>query len=488
MYYKTNYICINGGSMFIDKNFLLESALAKSLFHNFAENAPIIDYHCHLDPKQISENVRFTSITELWLAGDHYKWRAMRACGIPETKITGDASEWEKFYAWAQTIERSLGNPLYHWTHLELKHYFGVTELLNTASAERIFKSCNDYLREHEVTAQSLILAANVKYIGTTDDMLSDLRYHQQLAVSNFPCKVAPSFRPDPVIGIEKLEFSDYIQKISDFRGSQVTGFLDLVNFLETRLRYFTENGGSVSDHGFTALRYEAATPDELDRIFEKAMRKAPLDTVELAKWQGQIMVALGRLYKRYDWVMQLHFGAVRCTNTRLYTVAGADSGGDSIYDQADLSLQLNKLLDKLDQTNELPRTILYNTDPSQNDMIVTTCGNFQLNDDGIKSRVQFGAGWWFNDTYRGMIGQMDSLADNGLLMNFVGMLTDSRSFLSYSRHDYFRRIFVNYVADKVSHGFYPDDMALLSQMIVDICYNNAKSYFKFSYLSEPDQ
>ena len=217
-------------------------------------------------------------------------------------------------------------------------------------------------------------------------------------------------------------------------------------------------------------------------------MRKAPLDTVELAKWQGQIMVALGRLYKRYDWVMQLHFGAVRGTNTRLYTVAGADSGGDSIYDQADLSLQLNKLLDKLDQTNELPRTILYNTDPSQNDLIITTCGNFQLNDDGIKSRVPFGAGWWFNDTYRGMIGQMESLADNGLLMNFVGMLTDSRSFLSYSRHDYFRRIFVNYVADKVSHGFYPDDMALLSQMIVDICYNNAKSYFKFSYLSESDQ
>lgn len=470
--------------MFITKDFLLESDLAKDLFHTYAEHLPIIDYHCHLDPQQIAENVRFRSITALWLEGDHYKWRAMRACGIPERAVTGDASDWEKFYAWAQTVERSLGNPLCHWTHLELKRYFGITELLNAESAERIYKACNQYLAEHEVTAQSLILDSNVKYIGTTDDMLSDLSYHQQIAATDFPCTVAPSFRPDPVLGIEKEGFAAYIQKISEFRGEKITGFADLVDFLDTRIQYFAENGGTVSDHGFTALVYKPATPDELDRIFLRAMAKRPIGSCEMAQWQGQLMVALGKLYKRHDWVMQLHYGAVRSANTRLFDLVGADTGGDSIYDQADIAQNLNQLLDALDKTNELPRTIVYNTNPAQNDMLVTTCGNFQMNDDGIKSRVQFGAGWWFNDTYRGMVRQMESLADNGLLMNFVGMLTDSRSFLSYSRHDYFRRILVNYIADKVARGFYPDDRKLLSQMIAAIGFDNAKTYFKFDQLT----
>lgn len=471
--------------MFIDKDFLLESTLAKSLFHDAAENLPIIDYHCHLDPKQIAENSRFLSITALWLEGDHYKWRAMRACGIPESEITGDASDWEKFYAWAQTVERLLGNPLYHWTHLELKQVFDITELLTAESASRIYKACNDYLAKHEVTAQSLILASHVKYIGTTDDMLSDLQFHQQIATSDFPCIVAPSFRLDPVIAIENPNFIEYIQKISDFRGSRVATFAELMSFLEQRLQYFTENGGRVSDHGFTYILYDEATPEELDSIFKKALRNQPLERHEIAKWQGQMMVALGKLYKRYDWVMQLHFGAARSTNTRLFKLVGADTGGDSIYDQADLALHLNRLLDALDKTNDLPRTILYNTNPTQNDMIVSTCGNFQMNDDGIKSRAQFGAGWWFNDTYRGMIRQMESLADNGVLMNFIGMLTDSRSFLSYSRHDYFRRILANYIAEKVELGFYPDDTTLLRQMIEGISYTNAKDYFKFEQLKE---
>ncbi|MGO3636493.1 MAG: glucuronate isomerase, partial [Pseudolactococcus laudensis] len=246
--------------MFIDKDFLLESTLAKSLFHDAAENLPIIDYHCHLDPKQIAENSRFLSITALWLEGDHYKWHAMRACGIPESEITGDASDWEKFYAWAQTVERLLGNPLYHWTHLELKQVFGITELLTAESASRIYKACNDYLAKHEVTAQSLILASHVKYIGTTDDMLSDLQFHQQIATSDFPCIVAPSFRPDPVIAIENPNFIEYIQKISDFRGSRLATFAELMSFLEQRLQYFTENGGRVSDHGFTYILYDEAT------------------------------------------------------------------------------------------------------------------------------------------------------------------------------------------------------------------------------------
>ncbi|GFH42044.1 uronate isomerase [Lactococcus hodotermopsidis] len=469
--------------MFIHENFLLANDLAKNLFHNYAEKLPIIDYHCHLEPQEIAENVRFTSITALWLSGDHYKWRAMRACGIPEKNITDSGSDWEKFYAWAQTVERSLGNPLYHWTHLELKRYFGVTDLLNAESAKQIYDACNHYLAVHEVTAQSLILDSNVKYIGTTDDILSDLRYHKQIAAAGFPCTVAPSFRPDPVIAIEKVGFVPYIEKISEFSGDIISGFADLVNFLDGRLAYFTAVGGRVSDHGFTALVYAEATPDELDNIFQKAMANQTLTNHEIAQWQGQIMVALGKLYKRYDWVMQLHFGAVRIANTRLFELTGADTGGDSIYDQADLAIQLNRLLDALDKTNELPRTIIYNTNPAQNDMLVTTCANFQMNDDGIKSRVQFGAGWWFNDTYRGMTRQMESLADNGLLMNFVGMLTDSRSFLSYSRHDYFRRILANYMAEKTEKGFYPDDEALLKQMIQDISFYNAKAYFKLDQL-----
>lgn len=471
--------------MFIDKDFLLESPLAQSLFHNYAEHMPIIDYHCHLDPQEIAENKRFDSVTDLWLSGDHYKWRAMRACGIPESEITGDASDWDKFYAWARTVERLMGSPLYHWTHLELKRYFGVTELLTTENAASIYQTCQSYLTEHVVTTQSLILASNVQYIGTTDDMLSDLHYHQQLAVSDFPCVVAPSFRPDPVIAIEKIGFKAYIEKIQAFRQKPVTGFGDLLTFLEGRLSYFTENGGSVSDHGFTFLVYEEATPETLDEIFHKAMTNVALNEKEVAQWQGQMMLALGKLYKRYDWVMQLHFGAVRSANTRLLEQLGPDSGGDSIYDQADLASHLNRLLNALDQTNELPRTILYNTNPAQNDMIVTTCGNFQMNDEGIRSRVQFGAGWWFNDTYRGMIHQMESLADNGVLMNFIGMLTDSRSYLSYSRHDYFRRILVNYIAEKTRQGFYPDNDVMLRQMITDICYHNAKAYFKFEALGE---
>jgi len=464
--------------MFIHHDFLLQTELAAQLYHENAAKLPIIDYHCHLDPKMIAENTRFCSITELWLSSDHYKWRAMRACGIDEKYITGDGSDWEKFEAWAQTVERLLGNALYHWTHLELKQYFGVTELLNSQTAKQIYDRCNAYLATHKVTAQSLILDSNVRYIGTTDDILSDLRYHQMIATSDFPCTVAPSFRPDPVIGIEKAGFVEYIRAIEQQAQINVRTFNDLVKFLEARVAYFHQCGGTISDHGFTALVYAEATHEELDVILQKALNGDALSAVEIAQWQGQLMKELGKIYHRHDWVMQLHFGAVRNANTRLFNTVGPDCGGDSVYDQTELSISLNRLLDSLDKTNQLPKTIVYNLNPSQNDLIATTAANFQMNSEGIKSKVQFGAGWWFNDTYRGMINQMDTLADNGVLMNFLGMLTDSRSFLSYSRHYYFRRILANYLAEKVTTGVYPDDIGLLTRMINDISFFNAEVYF----------
>ncbi|MBL1230507.1 glucuronate isomerase [Enterococcus sp. BWB1-3] len=464
--------------MFIHHDFLLQTELAKKLYHESAEHLPIIDYHCHLEPQMIAENTRFLSITELWLGGDHYKWRAMRACGIDERYITGDSSDWEKFQAWAQTVERLLGNALYHWTHLELKQYFGITELLNTRTAEQIYNSCNEYLAAHEVTAQSLIIESNVQYIGTTDDILSDLSFHQVIAASDLPCTVAPSFRPDPILGIEKAGFSKYIHRIDKQTKTQLTTFEAVVKFLEKRIDYFHKHGGTISDHGFTAFVYAEASEEELDAILQKALADLPLSTLEIAQWQGQLLHALGKIYHRYGWVMQLHFGAVRSANTRLFNRAGPDSGGDSIYDQAELACPLNQLLDSLDKTNQLPKTILYNLNPNQNDLIAATAANFQMNDHGIKSRVQFGAGWWFNDTYRGMINQMEALADGGILMNFLGMLTDSRSFLSYSRHHYFRRILANYLAEKVEAGIYPNDYHLLTQMIQEISFLNAETYF----------
>ncbi|MHC5228657.1 glucuronate isomerase [Enterococcus sp. LJL99] len=464
--------------MFIHRNFLLQTELASYLYHDHAAQLPIIDYHCHLNPEQIAEDYRFTSITELWLGGDHYKWRAMRACGIPERFITGDGNEWEKFLAWAQTVERSLGNPLYHWTHLELKMYFDITECLSEKSAPKIYARCNEFLATHQVTARSLIKNSNVRYVATTDDPLSDLKFHKKIKASGFSCIVAPSFRPDPFFAIGNSTFVEYVKKIELKTNRSIKSFSSLITFLENRIAYFHQCGGRISDHGFTELAYAKASNQELDEILRKALAQSPLTVHEKAQWQGQLMVALGRIYHHHNWVMQIHFGAIRNTNTRLLEQVGYDAGGDSIYDQAQIAKPMNEFLDSLDQTNQLPKTILYNLDPKQNDVIATTVANFQMNNDGIRNKIQFGAAWWFNDSYRGMVQQMDSLADNGLLRNFVGMLTDSRSFLSYSRHHYFRRILANYLAEKVTAGIYPNDLELMESIIKEISYANAETYF----------
>ncbi|MDR0886380.1 MAG: glucuronate isomerase [Clostridiales Family XIII bacterium] len=622
--------------MFINENFLLNSQVAKHLYHKAAKDLPIIDYHCHLDPKLIAENYRFTDITELWLAGDHYKWRAMRANGIAERFITGDASSYEKFEAWASTVENLMGNPLYHWTHLELKNYFGITDLLNSGNAREVYEKCNDYLAKHEVTTQFLIKQSNVAYIGTTDDPLSDLRYHKQItALENFDVSVKPSFRPDGALNISG-DFASFIKQCESVAGSVLSNYDEFIAFLKQRIIYFHGHGGRISDHGFDNLYYEDATDDEIAAIYVKAANKSAISTdnietlvgdsaasakanhayindkyiseihrvpiagngdnsattdggdstadggkslasatanhacyddkrtskmykvsiaddednlgvtdggdstadggnslastmtnqahlndkhiaeihevsisdnednsattdasdsvafaganqsthdisfstSDIAKWQARVLVDLAKIYAEFGWVMQLHFGALRSVNTRLQKLAGENVGGDCLIDQADVASHLNKLLDAMDRDNALPKTIIYNLNPAINEVVAATCGNFQMNDDGIKNKVQFGAGWWFNDTYRGMVNQMDTLSDYGLLRYFTGMLTDSRSFISYPRHEYFRRILCNYVGANVETGYYPDNIDSLKDFVKGICYYNANEYF----------
>lgn len=462
--------------MFIDEDFMLTTKTGRQLYHEVAKNLPIIDYHCHLDPVLIANNHRFTSITDLWLGGDHYKWRAMRANGIPEALITGDGDDWEKFNAWAATVENLVGNPLYHWTHLELKEYFGVTDLLNQETAWEIYETCNQVLAENEYTSKMLIQRAAVRYIGTTDDVLSDLKEHRQLKGKN-SFVVAPTFRPDPLLHIQK-GLAAYVAQCQVVSGKRLATYADLVAFLTERVAYFHEVGCRISDHGLNEFLYQEATDEEIETIYQKGLHNQTITRLELGQWQGRLMRDLGRQYAKRGWTMQIHFGAVRSANSRLFNKLGADIGCDSILDQGDTAMHLNAFLDALDQTEELPKTILYNLNPMINDLVATACGNFQSNSQGIKNKVQFGAGWWFNDTFDGMTKQLDTLANQGLLMNFVGMLTDSRSFISYPRHDYFRRILCDYLGKKVESGFYPNDQKLLEKMVRGICYENARTYF----------
>lgn len=465
--------------MFIHENFLLTTEIGQALYHKTAKNLPIIDYHCHLEPALIAEDHRFTSITDLWLGGDHYKWRAMRANGIPEELITGSGSDWDKFLAWAETVEQLLGNPLYHWTHLELKEYFGITALLTRDSAREIYETCSRMLAEKAYTTKTLIKQSDVRFIGTTDDLLSDLDYHKKIRETE-SFVVAPSFRPDPILNIQK-GLATYIDACRKISHQSLATYQELADFLAERVQYFHENGCIISDHGFNEFLYQSATDEEVEAIYQKGLNNLPVSHEEVAKWQGRMMTDLGRQYAKYGWTMQIHFGAVRNANSRLFSELGPDIGCDSILDQGDVAVHLNGFLDALDGTDQLPQTILYNLNPMINDLVATTCGNFQRNNKGIKNKVQFGAGWWFNDTFDGMVKQMDTLSNQGILMNFLGMLTDSRSFISYPRHDYFRRILCDYIGKKVASGCYPADMKLLEKMVTNICYENARTYFNLA-------
>lgn len=464
---------------FITKDFMLQNETAKQLYHDFAESLPIFDYHCHLDPQQIAGDHEFSNVTELWLAGDHYKWRAMRAHGIPEEKITGNASSEEKFQAWAQTVESVVGNPLYHWTHLELKRYFDIDELLNSKNWKSIYDQASKAIQEKGLTARTLINNSNVTFIGTTDNPTDSLEFHDAIRKdADFTVEVAPAFRPDEAFAVGEEKFTNFVQKLQDVSSKDVTTYKEMIKEIEARVDYFNERGATISDHGLGKLFYAESTDEEIEAIFLKALAKKEVTAEENAKYQTRLLSDLGKMYHARGWVMQIHFGAIRNNNSRMFDLVGPDAGFDSINDQTDVAYALNNILNALDKENQLPKTIIYNLNPTYNDVVASTVANFQSNNEGIKGKIQFGSGWWFNDTEQGMLRQMEALADHGLLMHFVGMLTDSRSFVSYPRHEYFRRILCNFIGERVENGKFPNDQELLQKLVENVCYNNAMEYF----------
>ena len=454
---------------FMDKDFLLSTETAKHLYHDFAAEMPIIDYHCHLDPKEIFEDRKFENITQVWLGGDHYKWRLMRSAGVEERFITGDATDREKFQKWAETLSLAIGNPLYHWSHLELRNYFGYEGVLNGDTAEEVWNLCNEKLQT--MSARKLIEESNVKALCTTDDPADSLEWHARIAADErFSVKVLPSFRPDKAVGIEKADYLDYLQRLGD-----ITSFAQLADVLKDRLAFFVSLGCRVSDHGLDAVPYAPATDAEVEAIFKRRL-SGELPTAQEAKqFKTALLLALGREYHRLGVVMQLHFGVIRDNAKRVFLALGPDAGVDSIGDQVSIR-DLAAFLNALDETDELPKTILYSLNPNDNAAIVSVLGAFQTGE--AVSKVQHGSAWWFNDHKRGMIDQLTTLAADGYLAGFVGMLTDSRSFLSYARHEYFRRILCDLIGGWVENGEYPNDDSALRTIVEGVCYTNAQRYF----------
>ncbi len=464
-------------SRFMTEDFLLDTEFARRLYHDYAKDQPIFDYHCHLPPQQIAENYRFANLYDIWLKGDHYKWRAMRANGVPEAFCTGDASDREKFDAWARTVPHTIGNPLYHWTHLELRRPFGITDtLLSEKTADAIWDRCNALLAQDDFTARGIMQQMNVKMVGTTDDPLDDLQHHRTLAQDgSFGVKVLPSWRPDKAFNIEADGFLGWIEKLESLTDISVRRFDDLRSALAKRLDYFAEHGCKVSDHALDVVLYAEADDATLDAILaDRRAGKAP-DAQAIAQFKTAVLVWLGGEYARRGWVQQYHIGALRNTNRRQFERLGPDVGFDSINDQP-LAEPLAKLLGAQNLHNALPKTILYCLNPRDNEVLATMAGNFQ--GEGEAGKMQFGSAWWFNDQLDGMQRQMTQLAQIGLLSRFVGMLTDSRSFLSYTRHEYFRRLLCQMIGRWVENGEAPGDEALLGQMVQNICFNNARDYF----------
>ena len=462
---------------FMDDNFLLSTDTAVTLYHDYAKEMPICDYHCHLNPKEIAEDKRYKNITEIWLGGDHYKWRTMRSFGIEEKYITGDASDYEKFEAFAKVMPYLIGNPMYHWSHLELQRYFGIYETLSPKTCKSIWDRCNEIINGEDFSARAMIRNSNVKYIGTTDDPIDNLEYHIAIAKDeNFDCEVRPSFRPDRAVKIHGEGFADYIVKLGKVENTEIKDYETLLEVLEKRLDFFVENGCNITDHSLERVYFRNTTMEEVDAIFKKALAGETLTIEEIEKYSTLTMISLGRMYNKRGMVMQLHIGALRNNNTRMFKKLGADVGFDSI-DDGEVATSLSRLLDSLDITDELPKTILYCLNPKDNEVLGTMLGNFQGG--GVAGKIQFGSGWWFNDQKDGMERQMMALSQLGLISQFVGMLTDSRSFLSYTRHEYFRRILCNYIGGLVENGEYPADMEILGEIIQNICYNNIEKYIK---------
>ena len=460
---------------FLDEDFLLNSDVAKKLYNDYAKDMPIFDYHNHLSPKEIYDDVKFSNITKLWLGGDHYKWRLMRSNGVDEEFITGNASDLEKFKAYARTLEFAIGNPLYHWSHLELQRYFSIKETLCEENAEEIYNKCNEMLKDDTFSVRNLILRSNVKSLCTTDDPKDDLQYHKLLKEENFSVNVLPAFRPDNLIHAEKPMFIPYVNSLKEL-GVNTNEFKNILSFLIDRIDYFHNVGCRVSDHGLDVIMYLEASLEETSIIYNKALNGEILSNDELRKYKGFMLNFLGKEYNKKSWVQQYHIGPMRNNSTRMFEQIGADSGFDSINDGA-VAVDLSRLLDSLDKTSELPRTILYCLNPSDNAVMASMLGNFQSG--GIAGKMQFGSGWWFLDTKNGMIKQMKDLANLGMLSRFVGMLTDSRSFLSFPRHEYFRRIMCEELGKLVINGEFPCNYNVLGKIVQGICYENIEKYIK---------
>ncbi|MED4038448.1 glucuronate isomerase [Niallia taxi] len=459
-----------------EETFLLNNETAKLLYHDYASNLPIIDYHCHLDPQAIAENRGFESITEIWLAGDHYKWRAMRTFGIKEAYITGNRTDEEKFQAWAKTLPYTIGNPLLHWSAMELKKYFGVEEQLSSDSWRDIYDICNRQINSEGFHVKKLLTDSNVEWICTTDDPTDALQHHKAIAGSAFSTSVTPTFRPDRLLRIDREDYNEYIEHLGESVGFSIDNFPLLVDAIMMRMDYFHANGCFISDHAFTSIPFARATDKELSAIFTKKLANLLLSDHEVEQYTTELLLLLGRKYAELGWTMQLHIGAARDPNTRMLQKLGSDSGFDFIGDW-NFGEKLALFMNELEYEDKLPKTIFYNLNAVHNDMLATLAGSFQK--EGIKGKVQFGTAWWFNDQKDGMEKQLNSLSNFGLLSTFVGMLTDSRSFLSYPRHDYFRRILCNLIGTWVESGEAPNDKKLLGKIVQDISYNNAFEYFR---------
>jgi glucuronate isomerase len=464
---------------FIHENFLLQNETAVHLFHDHAKKLPIIDYHCHLNPQEVAEDHKFRSITELWLGGDHYKWRALRTNGVAEKFITGDASDWDKFQKWAETMPYCMRNPLYHWTHLELKTCFGIDKVLNPQTAKEIYDECNEKLASPEFSARNLMLHYNVEAVCTTDDPVDSLEYHKLVRESGFKVKVLPTWRPDLAMTVENpAAYRDYIDKLAKVSGVSINCFDDIVKALLVRHKYFEEQGCRLSDHGMEEFYADDFTAKELDEIFSKVYGGTALTESEIRKFKSAMLIEFGKMDADTGWTQQFHYGVIRNQNTKMFNLIGKDTGFDSMA-QVMTAKAMNRYLDRLNSMDKLTKTIIYNLNPSDFEMVGTTIGNFQ--DGSVPGKIQLGAGWWFLDQKNGMEQQMQVLSMLGLLSRFVGMLTDSRSFVSYARHEYFRRILCNLIGNDVEKGEIPaSEMNRIEQMIEDISYYNAKRFFKF--------
>ncbi len=462
----------------MDENFLLDNDVAKKLYMNYAKDLPIIDYHCHLIPKEIYENKEYKNITEIWLYGDHYKWRAMRTMGIGEEYITGDASDYDKFLAWARTVPMLIGNPLYSWTHLELQRYFDIYEVLNEETAPSIWEKVNRKLVSGQYRARNLIEKSNVEVVVTTDDPTDNLEYHVKLVEeNNFRVKVLPGFRPDKGLEINRDGFQEWIKKLQDVSNIYISSYDDFLTALQSRVEFFHSCGGRISDHAIDTMMYAEASKEEVEGVFKKAFAGNKVSIEEEKKFKTFTLTFLGKLYAGYDWVMQYHINASRNNNEIMFEELGPDTGYDSINDQV-IAKPLVSLLNSMAKDKALPKTILYSLNPTDNSTIASIIGSFQGG--GIPGKVQFGTAWWFNDSKPGMLNQMEALASIGVFSQFIGMLTDSRSFLSYPRHEYFRRLVCSFIGKWVENGEVPEDYNLLGKIVADISYYNAKEYFNF--------